>query len=61
MKNQIQTLLAILFVIVFFMPIYLPLIYEPTRLHYYPIEIIAWILSLFILGFGFMKLDKNNK
>lgn len=62
MKNKIKLILGVLFIAIFFSPLYLPLLYESNRLYYYPYEIIIWILSLFILGFIFMRLDiKQNE
>lgn len=50
-----------LFVLIFFSPLYLPLFYEPQRTQWYMYELGVYVLSLFVLGLIFNKLDKATK
>lgn len=64
MKNFIKIikyLISILFVIIFFSPLYVPLIYESYRENYYWYEIVLYVGVLLSLVLIFNKLDKTNK
>ena len=62
MKNFnkiIKYLTSILFIAIFFLPIYIPLIYESYRKNYYWYEIVLYIGVLLLLGFIFNKIEKK--
>jgi len=56
----LKYIVSVLFMAVFFMPLYVPLFYEPTRSNYYWYEIVIYIVTLGLLSLIFYKLDKTN-
>lgn len=60
MKKLYLNILAGLGVVIFFSPLYIPLIYESWRLYYHWYEILIYVGSLTIIIIILKKFDKSN-
>lgn len=58
LKKISRNILAGLGILIFFSPLYIPLIYETRRLYYHWYEILIYIGSLAIIIIIFKKFDK---
>ena len=59
-KSILLNLIAIAEIIIFFCPIWLPIIYEPTRQYWHWYEMVLYVAIQAFLIFMYFKIEKSE-
>lgn len=59
-KKVVLNLIAIAEIIIFFCPIWLPVVYEPTRQYWHWYEMVLYVFVQAVLLFAYFKIEKSD-